>query len=218
MLAVQYVALAALLCCIALFTRHFAKLIRLGKPKDYSKASGSVSKGVLYANTGAMLPQNKESAYLHLPSYTIGIIFHLGTFLSLLIFVLSFFTFFNDFIAAYPIISWIAAGCLAISAVCGVMLFIKRIFNTRLRSFSNPDDFISNALTTLLHIVTLLYLLFQPQSFVVALYYIEISILLIYMPIGKLHHVMYYFFARYHLGFFYGRRNVWPPQKANEKL
>ena len=216
MLIVQYVALAALLCCIALFTKYFAKLIRLGKPKDYSQASGSVSKGVLYANTGAMLPQNKESAYMHLPSYAIGIIFHLGTFLSLLIFVLSFFTFFNDFLTLYPIVSWIATGCLGISAICGISLFIKRIFNSRLRILSNPDDFISNALTTLFHIVTLLYLLFQPQPYILTLYYIEAAILLIYMPLGKLHHVMYYFFARYHLGFFYGRRNVWPPQKAGK--
>jgi hypothetical protein len=30
------------------------------------------------------------------------------------------------------------------------------------------------------------------------------------MPLGKLRHVVYYFAARYHLGFFYGWRNVWP--------
>ena len=36
------------------------------------------------------------------------------------------------------------------------------------------------------------------------------------MPLGKLRHAVYYFAARYHLGFFYGWRNVWP-NKENKK-
>ena len=34
------------------------------------------------------------------------------------------------------------------------------------------------------------------------------------MTVGKLKHVVYFFAARYHLGFFYGWRNVWPPHKT----
>ena len=47
-------------------------------------------------------------------------------------------------------------------------------------------------------------------------YYIITTILLLYMPVGKLKHLVYYFSARYHLGFFYGWRNVWPQKKDVE--
>jgi len=49
---------------------------------------------------------------------------------------------------------------------------------------------------------------------VTILYYISSILLFLYMPLGKLRHAVYYFAARYHLGFFYGWRNVWP---NNEK-
>jgi hypothetical protein len=44
------------------------------------------------------------------------------------------------------------------------------------------------------------------------LYFIAISLLFLYFPLGKLKHAIYFFAARYQLGFFYGWRGVWPPQ------
>ena len=40
------------------------------------------------------------------------------------------------------------------------------------------------------------------------LYYIAFSIFLIWIPIGKTRHLLYFFYARYHLGAFYGRRGT----------
>jgi hypothetical protein len=47
------------------------------------------------------------------------------------------------------------------------------------------------------------------QSF----YYLTYSLLMLYIPIGKLRHTVYFFAARYHLGYFFGWRGVWPPAK-----
>ena len=47
-----------------------------------------------------------------------------------------------------------------------------------------------------------------------AAYYIIMALLFVWMPLGKIKHVLYFFFARYHLGFFYGWRGTWPPKKA----
>ena len=91
----------------------------------------------------------------------------------------------------------------------GVGILIKRIFNRELRSLSNPDDFISNLLVDLFHFSTALILL-QPGN--EPLYYLSAALLLLYFPLGKLKHAVYFFAARYHLGFFYGWRNVWPPK------
>ena len=67
---------------------HFVRVVRLGAPKDKSEPSGSVKEGVVYANTRAMMPDQKESAYLHIPSYATGMLFHIGAFCCLLFFVL----------------------------------------------------------------------------------------------------------------------------------
>lgn len=211
MLTLQIVSLVALAFCFVMMLAHFVRIVRLGKPKDFSVKSGSVAKGVAYANTVAMMPANKESAYMHLPTYAAGIIYHLGTFLSLLLFVLSLF----NLNVYYP--QWLnlaLAACLLVSGICGTVLLIKRFVNKNLHSLANPDDYLSNFFTTLLHFATACYLAFAGCCCSVPyIYYISATLLLVYMPFGKLRHVVYYFAARYHLGFFYGWRNVWPPKE-----
>ena len=208
---IQIVSLVALAFCFVMMLMHFVRIIRLGKPKDFSVRSGSVAKGVAYANTVAMMPANKESAYMHLPTYAAGMIYHMGTFLSLLLFVLSLF----NLNAYYP--QWlnlVLAACLLVSGACGTVLLIKRFVNKNLHSLANPDDYLSNFFTTLLHFATACYLAFAGCCCTVPyIYYISATLLLLYMPFGKLRHVVYYFAARYHLGFFYGWRNVWPPKE-----
>ena len=211
MSTLQIISLVALAFCFVMMLAHFVRIVRLGKPKDLSVKSGSVAKGVAYANTVAMMPANKESAYMHLPTYAAGIVYHLGTFLSLLLFVLSLF----NLNAYYPQwLSLILAACLLVSGVCGTVLLIKRFVNMNLHSLANPDDYLSNFFTTLLHFATACYLVFAGCCCSVPyIYYISATLLLVYMPFGKLRHVVYYFAARYHLGFFYGWRNVWPPKE-----
>lgn len=213
MMFTQIVALVALAICFALLLAHFLRIIRLGKPKDFSEKSGNVAQGVVYANTVAMMPQNKESAYLHLPAYALGMLYHIGTFSCFLIFILSFFNFFNQWLINDACIHYIIPAVLAITSVAGICLFVKRLINKDLKHLTNPDDFISNALTTLFQITTCLYLLMPACVVMVNVYYVLTAILFLYMPVGKLKHLLYYFSARYHLGFFYGWRNVWPPKE-----
>lgn len=209
MLIVQYLAIAATLYCISSLLVHFVRLVRLGKPKDLSEKSGDTRKGILYANTVAMMPTQKESAYLHIPSYATGMLFHVGTFLSILIFFLSFFDFFNVWIAGTDRIHLIIALIVAVTCLNGYALLLKRAFSKDLRPMSNPDDYISNALTSTFQLMTALYLCCSCDA-MITIYYIVAIILLLYLPLGKLRHLLYYFSARYHLGFFYGWRNVWP--------
>lgn len=206
----QYLAIAATLYCIVSLLAHFVKIVRLGAPKDKSEPSGSVKEGVIYANTRAMMPTEKESAYLHLPSYAVGMLFHIGLFCCLLFFVLSFFPFFNNWIGA-SCWHWVLAIPPALGTVCGLILIFKRLVSKDLKELSMPDDFISTGLVTLFQLMTTLYLCLSTCcGYIATLYYISSILLFLYMPLGKLRHVVYYFAARYHLGFFYGWRNVWP--------
>ena len=210
MSVMQYLAIAATAYCIVSLFVHFVRIVRLGAPKDKSEPSGSVREGVVYSNTRAMMPDQKESAYLHLPSYATGMLFHIGVFCCLLLFVLSFFPFFNRWICGGTVWHYILAVPAALGAVCGVILFVRRSVSKDLKLFTTPDDFISTGLVTLFQLMTALYLVFPATKAVTLLYYISSILLLLYMPLGKLRHVVYYFAARYHLGFFYGWRNVWP--------
>lgn len=192
--------------CITLLTEKLVKLIRLGLPKELSQPGGSVKDGIIYSFTGAMSPKSKESAYLHLPTYLAGIAYHMGTFASLLIF--PFILFFSDKAELIPVfIIYAFSGMLALSALAGTGILVKRVFSSKLKYFSSADDFISNILTTALQAATSLLLIGVLSAEV---YYLSATLIFLWMPFGKTKHLLYFFFARIHLGYFYGRRGTWP--------
>jgi hypothetical protein len=201
-----WMAFISLIICLSSIIYHFIRLVRLGNPLDFSKPAGKTGPAIKYSMTAAMNPAKKESAYLHIPTYTAGMIFHLGTFLSILLFFFMLFCFIFP-----PLACWIIASILIISGSCGLSILIKRLAQKKLRDLSNPDDYISNILVTLFHYCSAVVLLYPDFSIV---YFILTSILLLYLPLGKLKHTIYFFAARYHLGFFYGWRGVWPPKKV----
>lgn len=207
-------AVFALGICLSVLFLHFVRLIRKGKPKDFSRPAGNTTRGIQFAFTGAMSPTRKESAYLHLPTYTAGLLYHIGTFLSFFLFFFFLAEIFPKEKLAYGIVTF-----LIFSALSGIAIFIKRMVRKELRFLSNPDDFISNLLVTVFQISTILILLSPAvlQSYsptVQLIYYLSFTLLMLYVPAGKLRHLVYFFAARYHLGYFYGWRGVWPPKKV----
>jgi len=97
-----------------------------------------------------------------------------------------------------------------ISFSCGIGILIKRLLKKGLRDLSNPDDYLSNLLVTGFQLMTGIVLLWN-QAY--PAYFILSSLLLLYFPLSKLKHAIYFFAARYHLGFFFGWRGIWPPKK-----
>jgi hypothetical protein len=79
-----------------------------------------------------------------------------------------------------------------------------------MRRLSNGDDFLSNLLVTVFQILTL-FSLWIPGM--IPFYFIYSGILFVYIPLGKLRHLLYFFAARFYLGWFYGKRGVWPPAR-----
>ena len=202
----HYLTLAALLVCLTGFSYHFIRLVRLGAPKDYSRRRGDSMSGITYSVLGAMSPVKKESAYLHLPTYAAGILYHLGTFASLCLLFLSLLN-----ITLNGSVKWALIGLLAVSGLSGVGILLKRVMVKPLRALSNPDDFVSNLLVTVFQLLTLLILV---EKTYVPFYFLFASFLLLYLPISKLKHALYFFAARYHLGLFYGWRGIWPIKRS----
>jgi len=221
-----YASYIALLFCLTVCFVQFFHLIKLGASKDLSEKSGNIATGVIYSNTGAMSPLQKESAYKHLPTYTAGILFHIGSFMVLFCFLLLFFDAVFGFFFRHTFISSLIALYLLFSTGCGIGLIIKRLTSKKLHLISNVDDYISVILVTLAHLTSAflffsfafhdaLHLYFSPEvhSSIIYIYFFVATVLFLYLPFGKLKHTVYYFAARYHLGFFYGRRGTWPPKK-----
>lgn len=199
-----WLAIIGLGVCLLSCAYHFYRIISLGNPPEYARRSGHIGKAVRYSFTGAMSPKAKESAYLHLPTYMAGIMYHIGTFLAIALFLFA-------MAGIWPHGIWMygTAGILLLSFLCGMGIFFKRLGKHELRSLSNPDDYISNILVTSFQLFTVLAMfeaIFLPAYFTVS------AILLLYFPMGKLKHAVYFFAARYHLGYFYGWRDVWPPK------
>jgi hypothetical protein len=201
----HYLTIAALLVCVIGLAFHLIRLVRLGAPVDYSRRKGEVTPAIAYSFLGAMSPTKKESAYLHLPTYAAGLFYHIGTFTSaILLFV------YLPGIEVDGMVRWALMGLLAASTVSGIAILAKRVAVKPLKALSNLDDYISNFLVTSFQLLTVARLgdaAFAPFYFFCA------SLLLLYVPIGKLKHVLYFFAARYHLGLFYGWRGIWPVKR-----
>jgi nitrate reductase gamma subunit len=200
----------------------------LGAPEDLSEKSGSITAGVRYSNIGAMLPAQKESAYKHLPTYTSGVLFHIGTFIAFFGFLFLIFDAAWGFFFQYTLISMALAIFFYFTSCFGTGLLIKRFISKKLRPFSNIDDYLAVILVTLFHFISAL--LFTAFAFhdlfheyfsndihggIICTYFILSALLFFYLPFGKLKHMVYFFAARYHLGFFYGRRGTWPPKNKH---
>jgi hypothetical protein len=202
----HWISLASFCSCLLFSLFYLVRILRLGKPYDYATAAGQTSSAIAYSFTGAMSPVKKETAFLHLPTYIAGIVYHLGTFISIFIYFMIWMG------VVFPAVPAVAMAIfLWVSSVSGIGILIKRVIKKSLRRLSNPDDYISNMLVTIFQLMTGIMLVWNP---VCPVYYITTCLLLLYFPAGKLKHAIYFFAARYHLGIFYGSRGVWPPKQV----
>lgn len=186
---------------ISLF--YLIRVVKEGRRSDPSQPEGRVLPAVVYALTASMSPLRKETAYLHVPTYTAGLLFHVGTFLSFGWLAIHLFQ-----LRIGPFLTTGSAFLLMVSAVCGLSILIKRIVTPKMRMLSNPDDYASNLLVTGFQALSALTLL---RSDLIPVLFIYGGVLFLYIPASKLRHTIYFFTSRIHLGIFYGRRGIWPP-------
>ena len=201
----HWIVLAGFAICLASCLYHFFRIIASGIPGDNAVAKGKIGPAVAYSFTKGMSPKKKETAFMHLPTYAAGLLFHLGTFLGFAWLILVFFG-----MEISPWLHYVSAGLLFLSGITGLGILLKRMVNKNMRSLSNPDDYISNLLVSgfqLLVAITLILTKTAPALFIYA------ALFFLYIPIGKLRHMVYFFTSRFHLGVFYGRRGTWPVKK-----
>lgn len=172
---------------------------------DPAEVRGNAPMAVLYSFTAAMSPLKKESAKRHVPTYVMGLVFHAGVVLSFAGAAAHFFG-----VEAGTAAARSAGSFLVLSSAVGLALFVKRLARPKLRSFSTLDDFASNLLVVGFQ-ATSAWAFFDPRA--VPASFVYASALLVYIPLGKLRHAIFFPLARVYLGLFYGRRGVWGARK-----
>ncbi len=201
-LILQIVAGVALIFSIAAFAWRLRVFNGLPRPKDRSLPKGSPNHGILYAFTLGMAPWAKESTRLHRTAYLRGIAFHLGIFLTLAILVAS------PWIPALPA-SWrfvLAAGC-GLGAIFGLAGFVFRLVEGTLKKISTPDDYAAVLLVSLFMATAALWLVVPAAA---PLFYLTSVLMLVYAPLSKIRHCLYFAFSRLFFGTYFGKHAVLP--------
>ena len=149
-----------------------------------------------------MLPWEKESAFKHLPTFFAGILYHAG------IFAAVFFLITTLLLIRLPDIAILIIRLLAvIGLLSGIGLLAKRFALPYMRFISCIDDYIANILVGLLLLVTILATYYYVLQF--AMMAVAITLLL-YIPVGKIRHCVFFFYSRILFGAFFGRRGTLP--------
>jgi hypothetical protein len=194
--------IAAAMIAVAGLLITIRTAMKFGQRRNFAPATGSEGRGIRYALFTGMMPWAKESARQHLPTYFVGIIYHLGIasgFLVLLATLLS--------IPLSDSESALFIVFTTVGAAAGLALLVKRAVTPSLRAISTPDDVLSNGLVTIF-LIAAAATLRTPQLTTV---FLLISVMLfLYIPLGKIRHCFLFFCSRISFGRFFGRRGVLP--------
>jgi hypothetical protein len=202
LLLFQFLAVAAAIFCLAAFSVRLRNFARLALPGDRSTPRGSVKAGVVYALTLGMMPWAKESTRRHALAYMRGVGFHLTVFISLGVFLIS------PWLGHVPTVLRIAlAAVTGIGTVLAFLGFLSRFIEKSLKALSTPDDYFAILLVSLFLAACALAL---ANLALLPLFYLVSALLLVYMPLGKIRHCIYFAFSRLFFGRFFGRRGVYP--------
>lgn len=204
-MALQFVtatiAFAALVVSVGIFAARWGAMTKLPFLKnDRSEPKDSALKGILYAFTLGMAPWAKESTRIHAVAYTRGIVFHVGIFAGLAALIAS------PWLDAIPfVIRTLFAVFVGLGAIMGIAGGVMRVAEHNLRGISTRDDHAAVWLVSLWLAVTTLALIFSALT--PAMYIVSASMLL-YAPVSKIRHCIYFYFARLFYGLHIGRRGV----------
>jgi len=180
------------------------KTFSFGKKPLYAKPRGDAKKGIFYALGRGMLPWEKESSGKHLPSYFAGMLYHAGIF-SALFYLLSL-TFSLELSRLF--IS-LLRFLFVLGFLGGFTLLFKRILLPQIRKISYPDDFTANIIVDLFLIFAFVHTYSMRAT---PIFFFLAIVMFLYIPVGKIRHCFFFFYARILFGLFYGRRGVLPPK------
>jgi len=208
----------SLLIFIAGMVYRLVRVIFLGWRRDKVPPKGSKVKGIATSFLkGAIIwpfiPWVKNTFSKRPLIYIAGGIFHLGL-IVVLIFGTAHMLVWKNLLGfgwptlPLPIVDWMAA----ITIVAMVILFINRLINPVLRLISGPSEW-ANLLLVFLPMLTgyiMTHHLWFRYEVIYSLHMISVDVLLIWIPLSRISHFIFYFFSKTIHGADFGKRSIQP--------
>jgi len=189
----------ALAWFVVLIGLRTAVVLRRGYRLELGAPKGDPRRGILYSLTFSMLPWKKDSTRRHPWTYAAGMGMHLGVFLTVVFALLRRFASWPEW--SGPLFA-LAAG---VGLVSALGLLVKRGTRSYMHAISSTDDFLANVLVQLYLLGGLLTALLPAAN---AFWRLSAILLLLYVPLGKIYHMLLFFVSRALFGLQFGRRGV----------
>jgi hypothetical protein len=201
-LITQLLAGAGLIFAVLSFASRLRAFSGLARPLDRSTPKGDPKLGIAYAFTLGMAPWAKESTRRHALAYLRGVGFHLGIFLGLGVLLIS------PWMAQLPVnLRQLLAILTGTGALLGLVGFTARLIEPNLKVLSTPDDYTAVFLVSLF-LATASLALLSPD--LCPLFWSASAVMLVYAPMSKIRHCIYFAYSRLFFGKFVGSRGVLP--------
>ena len=192
--------LVGLAICILGIALRLREIISRPFKADLSRPQGSVRRGILFAFTLGMAPWEKESTRLHWIVYLRGIFFHVGIFTTFGVLFVSLLG-----ISVSGLILWLTVAITGLGAIFGLAGIVTRIMGENERALSLPDDYASIFIVSLFNALGCIAAIWPAA---LPIFYIVSAIMLVYIPVSKIRHCVYFFYSKFFFGMSFGRRGV----------
>jgi nitrate reductase gamma subunit len=208
----------ALLVFIAGMMYRLVRVVSLGWKMDKVPPRGSKLGGVAESFLKGIIiwpfvPWAKNTFSRNPIIYLAGGLFHLGLFVVIILGTAHMMAWksllgFGWPTLPMPIVDWLAAGAI----VAMIALFINRLTSPVLKLLSGPAEWL-NLLFVFLPMVTgymMTHHLWFAYEVLYSLHMLAVDVLLIWIPLSRISHFMFYFFSKAFHGADFGKRAVTP--------
>lgn len=197
---------------------RLANVIFLGWNKDLAKPRGSKAGGIVksYLRGGLVFPffPREKKAFVRNPIiFLAGGLFHLSLFVVVILGAAHMLVWksllgFGWWTLPLPIVDWMAA----VGIISMIALLINRLYHPVLKRLSGAAEFMNWTLV-FLPMVTgymMTHHMFFAYEVLFSLHMISINVLLIWLPLSRISHFVFYFFSRTIHGVEWGKRGAMP--------
>ena len=195
--------LVALTILVVLYAVKVWQLSRLPVPRELPPARGNVTRSVVSSYASILSPASMESTRQRWGHWLAFITYHIGILVAITA------TFTIPFWPAVmtPAVRWSSAVLIALAFGAGAFKLGWRLARPEMRYISTPDDYFSLVVLEIWFVLAVPAILWEPRGWLLA-YFGLTAALLVYVPLSKISHYIYWFFSRYIFGVRYGRRGV----------